>query len=192
MIYKTCQHPFGCCKVIAHLGAAEGVGEGVKSCYRALHKVLIVPDHLFSYGVYAAYRRYDPDVVSHRGAPVLTDKALEGPVICLDIGIGLVIIGIITFLREIRFGIVGMYPFSGLDILFCACDGEAVFDDVLAGFDIKERNLVTSLYIIKRSDINTGYGKAFAFLYVIKCNSYIIIFIYPKKFHFRPLSFVKR
>ena len=153
----------GLCVVMAGLGAAERMGEGIQPVDAAGHKVLIVAHERLCAVVDAADSRDDPDLVADGSAAVLAAVAHEGVRRGGGQRVHIGVIAVLDLTGEVRVDVVGVHPGAGHGVRRGVADGKAVFDDVFAAFDGRNGHLVALGDVLNGGDGGVIDGDCRAF-----------------------------
>ena len=153
----------GLCVVMAGLGAAERMGEGIQPVDAAGHKVLIVAHERLGAVVDAADSRDDPDLVADGSAAILAAVAHEGVRRGGGQRVHIGVIAVLDLTGEVRVDVVGVHPGAGHGVRRGVADGKAVFDDVFAAFDGRNGHLVALGNVLNGGDGGVIDGDCRAF-----------------------------
>ena len=188
MTDKSCQKLCRGRKILPHLGAAVGVLEIVETIHGgSCNHLLICFRKLLCDPVHTADKRHDPELVPDPDPSVCSPVPAEGLSCDFRKLINLVIIVILSILRQFRLRIVCMNPASCGNVCAGTGNDTAVLDDGLACCDIRQCNLVPPRNILaKKNDRKVSCCDRIALLQILQCDRNIIKRMNMDIFHMFP------
>ena len=160
--------------VMAGLGAAEGMGEGVQAVDGAGDQILVVPHEGFGAVVDAADGGDDPDLVADGGTAVLAAVAHESLRGRRDQWMYVGMVAVLDLAGQVGLDVVGVHPGAGHGVSGGMADGEAVLDDILACLDGSDGHLVALGDILNSGDGGVIHGDSGALGDGVQGNDHVI------------------